>query len=81
MARSITVSEIPDAVYERLQEDAQEDGVSVAELVRQELIERTPEEQQIPMDDWLDLVAQDEPANLPPGTVVAALHAGRAEHY
>jgi hypothetical protein len=79
MARTITLTEIPDLVYQRLHERADRDGVTISELVRQELIERTPLEKQMEMDEWLDWLDTLEPIDIPPGAVVEALHAGRAE--
>jgi plasmid stability protein len=81
MARSITLTEIPEVVYERLQERAAQFGVSVSELVREELIERTPTEKQMSMREWLAWLDTLEPIDVPPGAVVEALHAGRAERY
>lgn len=79
MARTITVSDIPDAVWERLQEYAEDDGISISELVRRDLIARTPTEKRLSWDELFALVAQDEPLDLTPADVVEALHAGRAE--
>lgn len=58
--------------------------MTLSELVRQELIEQAPEQEQLEFSewlDWLDRVGADESISLPPGTVAAALHEGRAERF
>jgi hypothetical protein len=79
--RTITLTDIPDAVYERLREDAEDYGLSIAELVRRDLIDRTPTGKRLSWDELSELIAQDEPLDLTPDDIVEALHAGRAERY
>jgi hypothetical protein len=81
MAQSITLTDIPDVVYERLRERAAEYSMSVAELVREELIERTPTEKTLSFREWLEWLDTLEPIYIPPGAVVEALHEGRAQRY
>ncbi len=81
--RTITLSDIPEAVYERLREDAEHDGVSIADFVRRDLIERTPTGKIGSLRDWIAWLDTLEPlrVQVPPGAVLEALHAGRAERY
>jgi hypothetical protein len=78
-ARTITLTDIPDAVYERLEEYAKADGITLPELVRRELLEMVPSEQQRNLGEWLDWLDTLEPIRVRPGAVVEALHAARAE--
>jgi hypothetical protein len=79
--RTITLTDIPEAVYERLRKDAEDYGLSIAELVRRDLIERTPTEKIRSLREWFAWLDTLEPIDVPPGAVVEALHAGRAERY
>jgi hypothetical protein len=81
MARTITVSNVPDSVYERLQAYAEADGVTLPELVRRKLIATVPGEGTLEFGEWLEWLGTLEPIDIPRGAVVEALHAGRAERF
>lgn len=80
MSRSIRIDDIPDAAYDGLQAWAEQDGVSVAELVRREVLEWAPKEGQLDFPEWIEwLNATTEPLEVPVSRrdILDALHASR----
>lgn len=79
MSRSIEINDIPDAAYEGLQEWAEQDGVSVSELVRRHVLEWAPKEGQLGFHEWIEWLSTQEPLEVPVSRrdILDALHAGR----
>jgi hypothetical protein len=83
MPRSITIRNIPDFAYDGLKEWADQDGVSLSELVRKAVLEWAPKEGQLNLREWIEWLDTQEPLDLDisPSDIVEALHAGRAERH
>jgi hypothetical protein len=83
MSRSITIKNIPDVVYDDLQQWAKQHGVSVSAVVRRHVLEWAPEEEQLGFREWVEWLDTQEPLDLDISSrdIVEALHAGRAERY
>ena len=76
MSKMIQIRNVPDALHRRLKAKAAMSGRSLSDFL---LIELRRIAEQLTREEFLERLSKREPAKLPPGVVVAALHDGREE--